>query len=370
MAIRKRIEVMIPSTNQGNHKSLIPLNPFSVRLLGRHGPMNRFIATLVAIAFAATLGMAPAQAKMKLKMGHLQAAISEQGPAITHMAKRIGELTNGEIEVQVFHSAELGKSIPVQLENLVSGAQDFFIETMDYFKAWDERFGVINTPFVFRDRDHFRKFLASDLFADIVRTIESRGVVFIGAPNYNWMRASYRGILSRTPIFKPADLKGYKMRMFQAEMPIKSWGSFGTNIQVIPWADVYTSLATGVVDALTTPLLNAYEMKFVEHAKYFTELREYYQIFAPMISKRTWDKLNAQQRKAVVQAAFEAGEMYSATSIKESVSKQLKAQNEYGVSVILPPLGPWQEHMLKVYAQFEASGDLPKGLIAKVQAIK
>ena len=332
--------------------------------------MKRLITALSALAVAAVFGTAPAQAAMKLKLGHLQPAISEQGPAITHMAKRIGELTNGEIEVQVFHAAELGKSIPVQLENLVSGAQDFFVETMDYFKAWDERFGVINTPFVFRDRDHFRKFLASDIFADIVKKVESRGVVFIGAPNYNWMRASYRGILSRTPIFEPADLKGYKMRMFQAEMPIKSWGSFGTNIQVIPWADVYTSLATGVVDSLTTPLLNAYEMKFVEHAKYFTELREYYQIFAPMISKRTWDKLNAQQREAVVQGAFEGGEIYSKTSIEESVSKQLKAQNEYGVSVILPPLGPWQEHMLKVYAQFEASGDLPKGLVAKVKAIK
>jgi TRAP-type C4-dicarboxylate transport system substrate-binding protein len=332
--------------------------------------MKRFIATMAAIAFAATFGMAPAQAKMKLKMGHLQPAISEQGPAIIHMAKRIGELTNGEIEVQVFHAAELGKSIPVQLENLVSGAQDFFIETMDYFKAWDERFGVINTPFVFRDRDHFKKFLASDIFTDIVKKVEERGVVFIGAPNYNWMRASYRGILSKTPIFKPTDLKGHKMRMFQAEMPIKSWSSFGNSIQVIPWADVYTSLATGVVDSLTTPLLNAYEMKFVEHAKYFTELREYYQIFAPMISTRTWKKLNAQQRDAVTQAAAEGGEIYSATSIKESVSKQLKAQNEYGVSVILPPLGPWQDHMAKVYPKFEASGDLPKGLIAKVKAIK
>ena len=332
--------------------------------------MKRLIATLATIAFAATFGMAPAEAKMKLKMGHLQPATGEQGPAITHMAKRIGELTNGEIEVQVFHAAELGKSIPVQLENLVSGAQDFFVETMDYFKAWDERFGVINTPFVFRDRDHFKKFLASDIFTDIVKKVEARGVVFIGAPNYNWMRASYRGILSKKPIFKPEDLKGVKMRMFQAEMPIKSWGSFGNSIQVIPWADVYTSLATGVVDSLTTPLLNAYEMKFVEHAKYFTELREYYQIFAPMISKRTWDKLNAQQRKAVTQAAFEGGEMYSATSIKESVAKQIKAQNEYGVSVILPPLGPWQDHMAKVYPQFEASGDLPKGLIAKVKAIK
>ena len=332
--------------------------------------MKHLLTILAAIALGTSLSFGPAEAKMKLKLGHLQAPTSDQGPAIIHMAKRIGELTNGEIEVQVFHSAELGKSVPVQLENLVSGAQDFFVETMDYFKAWDDRFGVINTPFVFRDRDHFRKFLASDLFADIVKTVESRGVVFIGRGKYNWMRASDRGILSRTPIFRPEDLKGYNMRMFQAEMPIKSWGSFGANIQVIPWADVYTALATGVVDALTTPVLNAYDMKFVEHAKYFTELREYFQIFAPMISKRTWDKLTDQQRQAIEQATFEGGEIYSRISAEQNITKQLKAQNEYGLNIIHPPLGPWQNHMAKMHAEFEESGDLPKGIVAKVKAIK
>ena len=84
-------------------------------------------ASLVAGALAAT----PASAATTLRAGHLQPATSDQGIAIDFFAKRVNDLTNGDIEVQVFHSAELGKSIPVQLENLVSGAQDFFIETMD-----------------------------------------------------------------------------------------------------------------------------------------------------------------------------------------------------------------------------------------------
>ena len=72
-------------------------------------------------------------------------------------AERVKALSNGAIEVQVFHAGELGKSMPAQLENVVSGSQDFLIDTFDYFKAWDERFGVVNTPLVFRDREHFQK---------------------------------------------------------------------------------------------------------------------------------------------------------------------------------------------------------------------
>ena len=324
-------------------------------------------ASLVAGALAAT----PTAAATKLRAGHLQPATSDQGIAIDFFAKRVNELTNGEIEVQVFHSAELGKSIPVQLENVVSGAQDFFIETMDYFKVWDDRFGVINTPFVFRDRhDHFRKFLASDLFNDIVATVEERGVVFLGKRKYNWMRAGDRGILSRTPIFHPDDLQGYKMRMFQAEMPIKSWGALGANIQVIPWADVYTAMATGVADALTTVVVASYDNKHIEVLKYFTNVREYFQIIAPMVSKRTWDRLDDAQRAAIEQAAFEAGELYTSTSRKQTVEKTRRAQWELGLNIILPPLGPWHERMAETHAEFEAQGLLPKGLIAKVKAIE
>ena len=331
---------------------------------------KRLPAMLCAV-LAAALVAAPAAAAMQLKAGHLQPATSDQGIAIDFFAERVKALTNGEIEVQVFHSAELGKSIPVQLENLVSGAQDFFIDTMDYFKVWDDRFGAINTPFVFRDRhDHFRKFLASDLFNDIVATVEERGVVFLGKRKYNWLRAGDRGILSRTPIFRPEDLQGYKMRMFQAEMPIKSWGSFGANIQVIPWADVYTALATGVADALTTVVVASYDNKHIEVLKYFTNVREYYQIIAPMISKRTWDKLDDGQRQAIEQASFEAGELYTETSRRQTVEKTRKAQAELGLTIILPPLGPWHDHMAKVHAEFEEQGLLPSGLITKVKAIE
>ena len=141
--------------------------------------MRVFFKIAGAALLALGLVGAPSEAAMRLKAGHILPPTSDQGQAAEFFAKRVKELTNGEIEIQVFHAGELGKSIPSQLENLVSGAQDLFIDTFDYFKAWDPRFGVVNTPFVFRDRDHFKKFLASDLFADMVASLEKRGVVFL-----------------------------------------------------------------------------------------------------------------------------------------------------------------------------------------------
>ncbi len=322
------------------------------------------IGVLAAALLAAT---APADAAMKLRAGSVLPPTSDQGQAADFFAKRVKELTNGEIEVQVFHSGELG-SPPTQFENTIAGAQDLVIDTLDYFKSYDDRFGVINTPFVFRSRDHFQKFLNSDSFATIAEKVEERGLVFLG--NYNWMRQQDRGILSRTPIFTPEDLQGYKMRMFQAEMPIQAWSGMGANIQVMAWADVYTALATGAVDSLTTVVSASYLNKHIEVLKYFTNLKEYFQIVLPVISKRTWDKLDDAQKDALTQAANEAGEVYVRISRENDQKHIMAAQEELGLTIIQPPLGPWHGHADAVHKTIEEEGLLPKGIIGQARAVK
>ena len=102
---------------------------------------------------------------MRLKAGHILPPTSDQGQAAEFFARRVKELTKGEIEIQVFHAGELGKSIPSQLENLVLGASLGPVHRhVRLLQGMDPRFGVVNTPFVFRHREHFKKFLASDLF--------------------------------------------------------------------------------------------------------------------------------------------------------------------------------------------------------------
>jgi TRAP-type C4-dicarboxylate transport system substrate-binding protein len=242
------------------------------------------------------------------------------------------------------------------------------VDTLDYFKAYDDRFGVINTPFVFRSRKHFQNFLNSDIFAQIAAKVEDRGLVFLG--NYNWMRQQDRGILSRRPVFTPQDLQGMKMRMFQAEMPIQAWSAMGANIQVYSWSDVYTALATGAVDSLTTVVSASYLNKHIEIIKYFTNIREYFQIVLPVISKRTWNKLNGQQKNAITQAANEAGEEYVRLSKERDMMHTLRAQEELGLNIIIPPLKPWHEKAEGVHAKFEADGRLPKGIIEAAKSIK
>lgn len=341
----------------------IHLNPKEEEVL----EMKRLLVILVVMVMAIGISIAPAIAEMKLKAGSALPPDSDQGQALEFFAKRTKALTNGEIVIQTFHSGELGPP-PTQFKNTIAGAQDLVVDTLDYFKAYDDRFGVVNTPFVFRSREHFSKFLNSNIFAGIAQKVEARGLKFIG--NYNWMRQQDRGILCRKPIFTPQDLQGVKMRMFQAEMPIQAWSAMGANIQVYSWSDVYTALATGAVDSLTTVISASYMNKHIELIKYFTNIKEYFQIVLPVISKRTWNKLNDGQMAAMIKAANEAGEEYIRLSKERNTEHTRAAQEQLGLNIIIPPLKPWHEKAKAVHAKFEADGKLPKGIVAAAKAIK
>jgi TRAP-type C4-dicarboxylate transport system substrate-binding protein len=324
---------------------------------------------IFAIALALAMVGGSVQAKIVLKAGHVLTAQSDQGKGADFLAKRVKELTNGEIEIQVFPDGQLGKSDPDQLESLISGAQDIFITGMEWYKAWDNRFGILSTPFVFRDRAHLQAFTKDPLFAEMAKGLEDRGIKFLPR-KFNWIRQMDRGVLSTKPVFVPDDLKGLTLRMYQSEMPIRSWQGLGATLQIMPWSDVYAGLATKTVDALTTVIGASYHNKHVEHAKYFTNIKEYFQPISPVISMKTWNKLSPAQRDALQQATDEGGDEYVRLSRAELTQSTKDAQEKYGVTFLSVPLKPWHDKMAPILAGFEKDGILPKGLVARVKAIK
>ena len=79
---------------------------------------------------------------------------------------------------------------------------------------------------------------------------------------------------------------------------------------------------------------------------------------------------SAQQRQIFENVAKEAGEKYLEISAAERDTFDRKAQNDHGVTIIVPPAKPWLDVAKTVFDRFEAENILPKGLIAQVQAIK
>ncbi len=291
-------------------------------------------------------------------------------------AERINELSNDELEVEIFWSSQLGGAREM-VQGVATGSIDIQMDVIELLVTLEPNIGALSLPLVFRDRDHFAAFLGSDVFGEMLDGLESKGIVFpdregLQDPEIakNWVRPYDRGLVSTKPVFTPDDLSGFKLRMYESEIPIRSWEALGASVQVVPWPDVYTSLATGVVDGLTGTVTDNYEMKHFENAAYWTNVHEYFQMMHPWMSKITWDSLTESQQEAVDQAAREASHEFARLMQEANAESVRKAQEEYGVSLIMPPIEPWIEKMEPALADFEERGLVEEGLIDRMKSVE
>ncbi len=327
-----------------------------------------FLGGLAALAMLVAAQQVNAQT-VTLKLGHILPADSPDHRAFMFMADRVKALTNGEVAIQIFPASQLG-AVNVMMEGMQAGSLDMMIELLEFWGNSDKRFGVFGVPYLFRDRTHFVNFLKSPTFKKMTDELgASRNLVFFGDAT-EWQFRSDRTLLSKKPVFSPADLKGIKLRMFQARVPVLTWQTLGTNTVIIPWGEVYTALATGTVDAVTARVEAHYATKQTEVAKYMTVTEEYYQAYLPVMSKRTYDKLKPGHVAAIKKAASEAGAEFMRLSAEATATYQAKVKDENGVSIIYPPLAPWKEAVRPIHGKFEEEGIIPKGMLSEIAAIK
>ncbi len=335
------------------------------------------VVMAACVAALATLPAARASAEPRtLSLGANNNANDFIADGFRFFAKRVNELSNNELKVDIFWSSQLGGAKEM-VQGVAAGSIDMQMDVIELLVTFEPRIGILSLPLVFRDREHFAHFVGSPIFASFLDGLASKGIVFPGRKFLsdpqeaaNWVRPYDRGIVSKRPVFLPDDLKGFKMRMYESEIPIKSWQQLGASVQVVPWPDVYTALATGAVDGLTGTVTDNFEMKHFENARYWTDVHEYYQMMHPWMSKITWDSLTDSQRDAIDEATKEASAVFAKLMKQANDELTQKAQEVYGISLIYPPIKPWIEKMKPAVADFEQRGLIPKGLVEQIQAIQ
>jgi len=101
-----------------------------------------------------------------------------------------------------------------------------------------------------------------DEFPELRAEWQARGITPI------WSMPSFvYYILSREPIKTLADLKGKKVRTIGKYMPM-TMEALGAVPMALSWAEIYTSLQTGLIDAVYTCAESCYKDKFHEVAPY------------------------------------------------------------------------------------------------------
>ena len=109
-------------------------------------------------------------------------------------------------------------------------------------------------------------------------------------------------------------------------------------------------------------------MKFYEVAKYIVRHDEFPQGMAFMTSAKDFDALTPELKKVVVDSVKGAGD-YSAELMEKQAQESITRMEKKGAKYSTIDRKPFVEKIAKLYAQMEADGKMPKGLIAEIQAM-
>lgn len=324
--------------------------------------MKRTLALL-----ATALALAPAaRAETTFRMAYV-APPPVWGPIAARYAQIVADKTKGEIKIQALGGGQLG-NLPQNYAGLKTGQIDMMLAdtgTLALARGGKD-FNALFAPYVFRDHAHFKKFMGSQTFRDMLAVAEKEGgFKYVG---YVSDRTPRELTTAKTKVTSPADMKGLKVRVPETPTILavfKAWGAAPTPVAA---AELYLALKQGIVDGQDNGFDAIAGAKFYEVQKYAIRIAYIQSGLMVLMAADRWAKLSPAQQKALTDAAAET-ETWASKMTWDMAAKSIALLKEKGMEIVEPDLAPFKKAAAEALAQLD--GKLwTKGTIEKIQAVK
>ncbi len=263
--------------------------------------MRMFKSLAIAAALALSVGLLPATAfaQKTIKLAHLNKndPFDNGTGAMAVVFKSLVESgTNGAVKVEIFPDGQLGKDNEV-IQQVKSGVVQSSISSVGGIASVYPMIGVLDVPFAYPNiattYEVFDGPFGQKLAADITK---KTGLDVLGFGDSGGFFAFTN---SKHPIKSPEDMKGLKIRTMGLDSHKAVVSSMGGQPVAINWAEVYTSLQTGVADGEMNPIPIIKFAKFDEVQKYLTLTNHLFTPYVWIFNKATFDGLSAQEKEVV-----------------------------------------------------------------------
>ena len=248
--------------------------------------------------------------------------------AVMHMSEELSKATGGKDTIKIFGDSSLGSEKDT-VEQVKIGALDMVRVNTAAFNGIVPESMVPALPFLFRDIEHFRKTMYGPQGDKILAAFEKAG--FIGLALYE---SGARSIYAKKPIKSLADTKGLKLRVQPSDLWVSLVGAMGASATPMPFAEVYTGLKTGLLDAAENNYPSYDEAKHFESAPIYSETMHSMAPEVLVFSKKIWDTLTPDQQAAIRKSAKASVPYY--VKLWEAKEKDAKAAVIKGGAKIIP----------------------------------
>lgn len=227
-------------------------------------------------------------------------------------------------------------------------------------------FSILTAAYLVRDAEHLKAIFDSEIgdeFKKMAR--DEMGVVVLAPAYYGTRHVNLKG---DKKVMKPEDLAGVKLRMPGGEAWQFLGESIGANPVAMDYAEVYTGLQTGAIDAQDNPLPNDRLMKFHEVTDQIVLTGHNVGFGLLLINADLFDKLTSEQQKKMQEAADKAFAWSDAEYLKQEAELVEFFKGE-GLDVYTPDVEAFREYSNEKYLASPLSKDWPEGMVERINAL-
>jgi tripartite ATP-independent transporter DctP family solute receptor len=286
--------------------------------------------TTLAASVALVALTATASAQFTERTIRVSNGVNEDHPVgngLKTMNQCVQEKSGGKMKLQGFWGGALGGDLQAT-QALRSGTQEMVITSSSPLVGILPDLGVFDLPFLFSNAKEADAVLDGEFGKYMSDKLPAVGLV-----NLSYWENGFRNLTnSRRPVQKVEDFSGIKVRVMQNNILLDTFKTIGANAVPMAFGEVFTALETKAIDGQENPFVTIDTSKFSEVQEYLSVTNHAYTPFLVLYSKQLWDKLSADEQKALQDCAIVGRDEQRKVS-RELASKSLENIKKVGVEV-------------------------------------
>jgi len=288
------------------------------------------ITLVVFPVLAGGQGETDGQKKYVLKFNHVLTEKDPYHAAYLKWANAVAQRTDGNLTVEVFHSAQLGVEEDI-IEQIRQGANIGQNTDSARLGNYVPGIAVMNGPYFADSLEEVEKLQTlATVKGWEVELDKKYGIKVL---SFSWVQG-FRNLLTNKPIHSPADVQGLLIRSPNAPIWMESIRSLGATPVALDYGDVYTGVQTKVVDGAGNVYPATYSTRMYEVLKYVNETQHIMLINFAIVSSKWFNSLPTDYQKILVEECQKAGLEVSGQIMGELADEAKVKLKEVGMTII------------------------------------
>ena len=264
--------------------------------------LHAFSMFITLACLAVFAGSAVAGPKYQWRIASETIAGSVADLYAQELARLLKEKSNGDIQLDIYHAGSLGTATEMFELNL-NGAIEFCLTGPSQSSSIVPENQILGLQFLFSDNPLAnRDFLAeSKALNEMLNTkYEEKGITAL-----SYFAEGAMFWTTNTPIHKPEDFSGVKIRVMPSELLVATYKAYGANPTPLSFTELYSALQLNIVEAQENAPVTTQEMKFMDVQKYLIGSRHNVYVMQHLANVKFIESLPDDIRKILMDSVDE-----------------------------------------------------------------